>query len=275
MFNPNCYTTQGKICVSRSSKEISIDVATKNVLSQIDSQRGGLLTSNYEYPGRYKKWAIGFVNPPLEISTREDIFNIKALNQRGLILISYLSNRLAKCSALQIKNQNSELITGFICPTTQVFTEEERSKQPSIFSLIREVMFAFNSNEDQYLGLYGAFGYDLVFQFEKMIKKLPRSIDSRDLVLYLPDELTIVDYQRQQAFQVQYDFAIDGHTNQDLPRTGEYFDYRGQQLAVAKAADHAPGEYAAKVETALDYFRRGDLRSSSRCSLSHFTTNQP
>ena len=259
MFNPNCYTTQGKIGVSRSSKEISIDFATKEVLSRIDSQRGGLLTSNYEYPGRYKKWAIGFVNPPLEISTREDTFNIKALNQRGSILISYLSERLAKCPALEIRDRDAEIITGFVRPTTQVFTEEERSKQPSVFSLIREVMFAFNSTEDEYLGLYGAFGYDLVFQFEKMTKKLPRSTDARDLVLYLPDELTIVDYQRQQAFQLQYDFEIDGHTNRDLPRTGEFIDYRGQQLALTQTADHAPGEYAAKVETALDYFRRGDL----------------
>ncbi len=259
MFNPNCYTTQGKIGVSRSSKEISIDFATKEVLSRIDSQRGGLLTSNYEYPGRYKKWAIGFVNPPLEISTREDTFSIKALNQRGLILIGYLGDRLSKCAALEISDQDSELITGFVRPTTQVFTEEERSKQPSVFSLIREVMFAFNSTEDEYLGLYGAFGYDLVFQFEKMTKTLPRSTDARDLVLYLPDELTIVDYQRQQAFQLQYDFDIDGHTNRNLPRIGEYIDYRGQQLALTKTADRAPGEYADQVETALDYFRRGDL----------------
>jgi anthranilate synthase len=259
VFNPSCYTTQGKVGVSRSSKEISIDIATKEVLAQIDSQRGGLLTSNYEYPGRYKKWAIGFVNPPLEISTREDTFSIKALNQRGLILIAYLGDRIAECPALAIKDQDAALITGFVRPTTQVFTEEERSKQPSVFSLIREVMFAFNSSEDEHLGLYGAFGYDLVFQFEKMAKKLPRSTDARDLVLYLPDELTIVDYQRQQAFQLQYDFDIDGQTNRDLPRTGEYFDYRGQQLALTKTADRAPGEYAAQVETALDYFRRGDL----------------
>lgn len=259
MFNQNCYTTQGKIHVSRSSQEISIDFATKEVLSRIDSQRGGLLTSNYEYPGRYKKWAIGFVNPPLEISTREDTFSIKALNQRGLILISYLIDRLIDCPELELKNQYLDLITGFVRPTTQVFTEEERSKQPSVFSLIREVIFAFSSDEDEYLGLYGAFGYDLVFQFEKMTKTLPRSTDSRDLVLYLPDELTIVDYQRQQAFQLHYDFEIDGQTNRNLPRTGEFIDYRGQQLALTKTADHAPGEYAAKVETALDYFRRGDL----------------
>jgi anthranilate synthase len=259
VFNPNCYTTQGKIGVSRSSQEISIDLATQEVLAPIDSQRGGLLTSNYEYPGRYKKWAIGFVNPPLEISTREDTFSIKALNQRGLILIAYLGDRLAKCAALEITDRDSELITGFVRPTTQVFTEEERSKQPSVFSLIREVMFAFNSTEDEYLGLYGAFGYDLVFQFENMTKQLPRSTDSRDLVLYLPDELTIVDYQRQQAFKLQYDLEIDGQTNRDLPRTGEFIDYRGQQLALTQTADHLPGEYAAKVATALDYFRRGDL----------------
>jgi anthranilate synthase len=259
MLDPTYYATQGGIHVFRSREEILIDSAIDKLLPCLNSQRGGLLVSSYEYPGRYKRWAIGFVNPPLEISTREDAFTIKALNQRGQVLISFLSKRIAKCSALEIKDQDSETITGFVCPTTKVFTEEERSKQPSIFSLIREVMSAFDSDEDKHLGLYGAFGYDLVFQFEKITKKLRRSADQRDLVLYLPDELTIIDYQLQRAFQLRYDFETDDFTTKNLPRTGETIDYRGQQLALTQISDHAPGEYAAKVETALDYFRRGDF----------------
>jgi anthranilate synthase len=259
MLNPICYTTQGGIRVFRSSEEILMVSAIDQLLPCLNSQRGGLLASSYEYPGRYKRWAIGFVNPPLEISTREDTFTIKALNQRGLVLISFLSDRIALCPALGIKDQDSEIITGFVRPTTQVFTEEERSKQPSVFSLIREVMSAFDSDQDEHLGLYGAFGYDLVFQFEKMTKKPRRSADQRDLVLYLPDELVIVDYYLQRALRLQYDFEIDGYNTSNLPRTGEIIDYRGQQLTLTQTSDHAPGEYAAKVEIALDYFRRGDF----------------
>ena len=48
----------------------------------------------------------------------------------------------------------------------QLFSEEERSKQPSAFTVIRDLLHTFSSDEDEHLGLYGAFGYDLVFQFE-------------------------------------------------------------------------------------------------------------
>ena len=46
----------------------------------------------------------------------------------------------------------------------------------------------FASPDDEHLGLYGAFGYDLVFQFEPMSSARAPD-DQRDLVLYLPDEL--------------------------------------------------------------------------------------
>lgn len=65
------YVTKGGICISRSTVEISRDTAIENILSSLNSQRGGLLSSSYEYPGRYKRWAIGFINPPLELATRD------------------------------------------------------------------------------------------------------------------------------------------------------------------------------------------------------------
>ena len=47
----------------------------------------------------------------------------------------------------------------------QDFTEEERSRRPTVFSALREIAAAFGC-ADPHLGLYGAFGYDLAFQFE-------------------------------------------------------------------------------------------------------------
>ena len=86
------------------------------------------------------------------------------------------------------------------------FSEEQRSRQPSVFSVLRALVDLFGSAEDQHLGLYGAFGYDLVFQFEPMPLRLPRPEDQRDLVLYLPDEILVVDHMRQIAATHRYEF---------------------------------------------------------------------
>jgi anthranilate synthase len=259
-FGTHDYKTNGGILVSRSVTPTPIDLATEEILSRLDSQRGGLLRSSYEYPGRYKRWGIGFVNPPLELATFEQTFTFTAHNDRGMILLPDLAERLKKHPQLQAVEFSDRQITGQVRSTTQTFCEEERSRQPSVFSVIRDILYTFESEEDEHLGLYGAFGYDLVFQFEQLSKSLPRSESQRDLVLYLPDELMIIDYYQRQAFRVQYDFELpNGSTTQGLPRDGEVINYLGKNLTPTQASNHEPGEYEKQVEQALDYFRRGDL----------------
>ena len=253
------YTTKGGIFISRSVTNTSIDSAIEEVLVRLDSQRGGLLTSSYEYPGRYKRWAIGFVNPPLELVTRDRTFTITAHNERGKVLLDYLAELLLDQPYLQDINTEDNRIVGCVKASDRSFSEEERSRQPSVFSVVREIISAFYSPVDENLGLYGALGYDLVFQFEQMPKHLDRASDQRDLVLYLPDELLVVDYHLQQAFRIQYDFVTKNGSTRDLPRKGEIMDYRGKRHTVIQTSDHAPGEYEKQVIKALDYFRRGDL----------------
>ena len=69
----------------------------------------------------------------------------------------------------------------------RIYDEDERSRAPSVFSVLRAVTGHLASDEDDQLGLYGAFGYDLVFQFEPIELSLPRPADQRDLVLFLAD----------------------------------------------------------------------------------------
>lgn len=253
------YKTNGNVLVSRSVTPTSIELATEEVLSRLDSQRGGLLRSSYEYPGRYKRWGIGFVNPPLELSTFENRFTFTAHNDRGMILLPYLVERLQQHPQLQDVTLQDKQITGLVKSTEQTFCEEERSRQPSVFSVVREILYTFESEEDEHLGLYGAFGYDLVFQFEQLSKSLSRPETQRDVVLYLPDELVIIDYYQNQAFRVQYDFELPSGTTKGLSRSGEVLNYKGKNLTPTQASDHAPGEYEQQVEKALGYFRRGDL----------------
>ncbi|MEH2403567.1 anthranilate synthase [Nostoc sp.] len=259
IFDSYCYKTFGGVSVYRSMTEVKMDTALEDVLFHLNSQRGGLLRSSYEYPGRYKRWAIGFVNPPLELTTQQNTFILIALNERGQVLLPFLLKRLSQSEKIEKITQDNNQIVGFVKPTKKLFAEEERSKQPSAFTVIREILYTFTSEEDEHLGLYGAFGYDLVFQFEPITQRLERPTDQRDLVLYLPDELIVVDYYQQRAFRLQYEFeTVHGSTN-NLPRTGESIDYRGKHLLPNQTADHKVGEYAKKVEVALDYFRRGDL----------------
>ncbi|WP_445638327.1 anthranilate synthase [Nostoc sp. DSM 114161] len=259
IFDSRSYTTLGGVSVSRSINQLKMDTALEDILFRLNSQRGGLLRSSYEYPGRYKRWAIGFVNPPLELTTQENVFTLRALNERGWILLPLLLKYLRQSKQLDKVCQDNKYITGFVKPSKQFFAEEDRSKQPSAFTVVREILHIFSSQEDEHLGLYGAFGYDLVFQFEPIRQRLERPIDQQDLVLYLPDELIIVDYYQQSAFRLQYEFETVHGSTKNVPRTGESIDYRGRHLVATQTADHAIGEYAKKVEVALDYFRRGDL----------------
>ncbi|MEN9568534.1 MAG: hypothetical protein RLZZ69_3730, partial [Cyanobacteriota bacterium] len=257
----NSYLTQGNILVSRTADQISIEVALEEILFRLDSQRGVLLNSQYEYPGRYKRWAIGFVNPPLELKTRDREFTLTAYNDRGMVLLDYLAKHFSDRKPFTGVYKQDNKVLGYVEQTTNFFSEEERSRQPSIFNVVREILHVFSSPEDNHLGLYGAFGYDLVFQFEQISQQQPRAEDQRDLVLYLPDELLIVDYYRQEAYRLQYEFITKNDTTKDKPRSGEIIDYQGKRFSLNNnhTCDRAPGEYEKQVEKALEYFRRGDL----------------
>ena len=261
------YCTAGGIEISRRSRSLPISVAVESVLSHLDSRVGGLLASSYEYPGRYKRWAIGFIDPPLELSTQGSSFTVKALNERGEVLVDYLAKHLFLQPELkQVSDSHSsskDAITGVVVPSATLFSEEQRSRQPSVFTAIRKILNLFGSDEDEHLGLYGALGYDLVFQFEPIVHQLEREADQKDLVLYLPDRLMVVDYYQRKAFELSYDFAVEQEgafrSTEGLPRSGQTVDFRGDRKQAHQKSDHASNGYAKLVEQAFDYFKRGDL----------------
>ena len=58
------------------------DELVEGVVDALDSRRGVLLTSSYEFPGRYARWTLGFVDPPLEVTGKGREFKVRALNER-------------------------------------------------------------------------------------------------------------------------------------------------------------------------------------------------
>ena len=67
-----------------------------------------------------------------------------------------------------------ESLTLHLKPLAERFAEEERSKQPSPFSLVRLLVQEFRNAADSRLMLTGAFGYDLLLQFDPIQQHLPR-----------------------------------------------------------------------------------------------------
>src|SRR5437773_694234 len=99
-------------------------------------------------------------------------------------------------------------------------SEEERSKQPSAFSILRALIEEFRHPEDSRLALIGAFGFDLLFQFEPIEKKLPRS-GHKDLHLFFCDDIYFMDRKKEQIERYQWDFEYEGLSTLALDRSAE------------------------------------------------------
>jgi anthranilate synthase len=254
----NDYITKHGINILCDMLKLSYKDGIKSIISSLDQTLGVILASNFEYPGKYTRFDIGFINPPIQFVANLKFFRVKALNERGRIILSMITSEITKLEDVTCNLIDSSLLEGKILYSKEKFPEEARSKQPSVFSVLRAIIGLFSSKQDEYLGLYGAFGYDLTFQFEKINLKLPRSEKQRDIVLYLPDQLILVDHRKEIATQYSYDFEFNTASTKSIPRDGIISNYMPDNSA-KRYSDHNPGEYAEIVRTAKDYFKRGDL----------------
>ena len=158
--------TKGGITVFRNVEETDGLAQLETFTDLLDRRRGAIFKSSYEYPGRYNRWSMGFVDPPIELTCNGKQFSVTALNARGDVLLPPIVAALATSDAVDEITTAGRVATGAVKPSVPgSFAEEERSRQPSIFSVIRTLVSElFFTSADSNLGLYGAFGYDLAFQ---------------------------------------------------------------------------------------------------------------
>ena len=234
------YPSAGGIAITRTSRLESRDDAIDALAAALDERLGVLLTSSFEYPGRYTRWDIGFRDPALSFTGRQRDFEVRACNERGTVLIPAVASALEGCDAVAALEVDESAVTGSVRDSDEWFPEELRSKQPTLFSVVRALIDLFRSPEDSHLGLYGAFGYELAFQFDPIRLAMPRDETERDLVLFLPDDILIVDHRREVATRYRYEFETRGRSTVGLARTGSRTPYAGAG-AVERECDHESG----------------------------------
>ena len=252
------FTTKGGILVYRTVEELDYGAALDTPLAGMDTRRGAVFASGYEYPGRYSRWDIAFLNPPLQLVSRGRDFAFEALNERGGELLKMMEAPVRANPQVEKLDAAEDRLAGRIAPMPDFFLEEERSKQPTIFSVLRSLVDIFDTEEESDLGLYGAFGYDLVFQFEPIEFNHERPADLRDTHLYLPDQLYIVDHRREQAKLKSFDFFSEQGDTTGFDREGETVEIKRGAPGPVKT-DHLPGEYADKVREIREGCCRGDF----------------
>jgi len=134
---------------SNSKKKNTSAHAMELLVKQLDDHRGALLTSSYEFPGRYARWSLGFVDPPLEISGRGQELHIQALNTRGRLILPAIKTAMESLKSdgileTVVSSTSGDLegtgdkVEGMptridvkVVPPPEVgtFSEEERSRQ--------------------------------------------------------------------------------------------------------------------------------------------------
>ena len=247
-------TTRDGVRVTRTAAPFD-PAELGRIAALADDRRGGVMSSGMEYPGRYSRWHMAYADPCAEIVATGRRVTARALNDRGRVLLPVI--RAALLRAGQPDGEDAIVIP----ENDREFTEEERSRRPTVFTVLREVTAAFGC-EDPHLGLYGAFGYDLAFQFEPVRRGLERPATQRDLVLHLPDEIWVLDRKREEAVRYSYDFEVGGVSTAGLSR-GTASTGGGLQTQSVRDQDlprqPRPGRYAQVVEDARERFARGDL----------------
>ncbi|MEV4806005.1 anthranilate synthase component I [Nonomuraea sp. NPDC049421] len=263
------YTTAGGIGVERETREVD-EAALEEIVTALSERRGGAFSSGMDYPGRYSRWAFGYVDPCLEIVAKGRTISATALNERGRVVLPAITTCLL-AAGKPVTEPTADRVEVHVPESEDLLPEEMRSRRPTVFTAIREVIAAFKG-DDPHLGLYGAFGYDLAFQFEPIRQELVRPDDQRDLVLHLPDRLVVIDRQRETSVEHRYEFTVDGATTRGLERTGD----TAPPVTPAEVPPNPPkGEYAKVVAAAKEKFKRGDLFEVVPGQVFHATCTDP
>jgi len=265
------FETRSGISVLRSITTLPFEDGLGHLLVQLDSKRGIYLSSGYEYPGRYSRWDIASVAPPLEIVAFERRVEFRPLNVRGEILNRLLAPVLEAHPHWEDFEVSGGTLRGTLKPLPALFPEEQRSKQPSAFSILRTLIEEFAPCQDSHLALVGAFGYDLLFRFDPIPLRKPRR-RKKDIHLFLCDDIYFMDRKKEVIERYQYDFEKDGLSTLALERTAEPVPEVELPAPGEITCDHTPEEYMAKVERVREGMRRGDyyevvLRQTFRTPL--------
>jgi anthranilate synthase len=124
---------------------------------------------------------------------------------------------------------------------------------------LRALIQEFRHPDDSRLALIGAFGYDLLLEFDPIQLRLPRE-NQKHLHLLFCDDIYFMDRKREVVERFRYDFAGEAGSTAGLPHTSPKAvkPHAGAARHGEIVSDHTPEEYCRKVEAVREGMRQGN-----------------
>src|SRR5260221_10669695 len=94
-MDPTQFETAGGVRVSRTATPFDPALLAE-ITQQVEARRGGVLSSGMEYPGRYSRWHMAYVDPCIELIARGRRVTATALNDRGRVLLPVIADCMAR-----------------------------------------------------------------------------------------------------------------------------------------------------------------------------------
>ncbi len=257
------FTTPKGIQVFFKKERMPVDHQLDSIITRLDHEKGMVLSSGIDYPGRYNRWEVGFVNPPVEVIAVKTGIKFTALNQRGLFILKFLKFVLLQHHTIQLKGASEKQFEISIIKSNQIFTEEQRSHQPSLVTPLNILTKEFSELKENMLGFFGAFAYELLYEFEPCQLKKLRSGEEEIYHLFFVDELYVFDKQRDDAYRLSLEFLFNSQTSIGCstipfikPENTDLGAFRSHSKIKASWSDE---DFAAKVNEARSEIKLGNI----------------
>src|SRR5690349_6831087 len=130
MHEESSFTTPGGVDVSCTVTGFD-SALMAGLARQVEQRRGGVLSSGMEYPGRYSRWEVAYVDPCVEVAGRGRLITARALNERGAVIFSVIGAALRRVGdtadhpAGGDGNDDLPAVTVLVPEAGGSFTEEE------------------------------------------------------------------------------------------------------------------------------------------------------
>ena len=254
------FVTAGGVAITRQRRDVPYAGAIEAYVDGLDSRRGAVFSSNYEYPGRYTRWDTAIIDPPLVISARGRAMRIEALNGRGeVLLVGDRARTCPACEDVTVTQTTKRRLVLKVAEPGRVVTEEERSRVPSVFTVLRAIVAALPHRP----GLQSR-----PLRRLRLRPRLPvrpgRATGwsarraSATSCSTCPTRSWSSTTIRPRPGSTPTTIPVAGFSTEGLPRDGAEEPFRLSDR-IPPRGDHEPGEYARLVEKAKESFRRGDL----------------
>ncbi len=107
--------------------------------------------------------------------------------------------------------------------------------------------------------MYGAFGYDLVHQFENLSLKLDRDPTQADCRLFLPLAVIVIDRKLEKANKYSFNVKTPKGETKNFKDGGATYELSKGTGSSEVVSDHEPGEFAEKVKQIIKGTEKGDF----------------